>query len=159
MSSLAARLEQFDREEAQREMVLRLLARKVGPLSSEQHTLVSGLGASTILELADALLTFASAADFDAWLDQVKLRYEYARRYGFGWNDGCREERRKLTVRLLTQRIGTLSPELSTQVERLGMSAMLELFDAVSTMHSEHDLRVWLDQSLYVAAQRQLLSS
>lgn len=152
MTSLAARLEEFDREEAQRELVLRLLGQKVGPLSHEQHTLVSGLKPSALLQLTDALVVFASAADLAAWLEQLKIRQEYERRYSFGWNDGCREERRKLTVRLLTRRVGTLSPELRTQVERLGMGAMLVLLDAIFTMHSEHDLRVWLEQSPYSAA-------
>jgi hypothetical protein len=152
VTDLAAHLAQFDREEAQRELVLRQLTHKLGPLAPEQHALISGLSASLILQLAAALRVFLSAADLDAWLDQIKLRYEYARRYGFGWNDGCREERRKLTVRLLTQRVGTLSPELSVRVERLGMAALLDLFDAVSSMHSEDDLRVWLNHSPYSVA-------
>lgn len=62
-----------------------------------------------------------------------------------GWSDGCRDERRKITTRLVTRRVGKLSPDLQTRVAALGMGTMLDLIDAIFTIHDERGLRDWLD--------------
>jgi len=56
------------REEERHEMVLRLLTRRCGPLSAETTAQVQQLHAEQLLELADALLDFTSAADLEQWL-------------------------------------------------------------------------------------------
>jgi len=56
------------REKGQVELLLRLLTRCCGPLSAETTTQVQQLHAEQLLELADALLDFTSAADLEQWL-------------------------------------------------------------------------------------------
>jgi predicted transposase YdaD len=56
------------REEGQVELLLRQLIRRCGPLSAETTTQVQQLHAEQLLELADALLDFTSAADLEQWL-------------------------------------------------------------------------------------------
>ena len=64
----------FGRGEAQGEVrgeakvTLRLLARRCGPLSEEQETLIRGLPLMRLEALAEALLDFEGMADLNAWL-------------------------------------------------------------------------------------------
>jgi hypothetical protein len=145
MTGFITSFEEIGREEGQRQLVLRQLTRKIGPLTPELHTRVSDLKAPALLDLADALLEFASVADLTVWLERLHARQEYERRYGMGWSDGCRDERRKITTRLVTRRVGKLSPDLQTRVAALGMGTMIDLIDAIFTIHDERGLRDWLD--------------
>lgn len=61
------------------------------------------------------------------------------------WSDGCRDERRKIITRLVTCRVGNLSPDLQTCVAALGVGTMIALIDAIFTIHDERGLRDWLD--------------
>ncbi|MFP4437539.1 MAG: DUF4351 domain-containing protein [Chloroflexaceae bacterium] len=56
------------REEGQLELLLRLLARRCGPLGTDTTARVQQLGATQLLELADALLDFSGADDLEQWL-------------------------------------------------------------------------------------------
>ena len=49
-------------------VTLRLLARRCGPLSEEQETLIRGLPLMRLEALAEALLDFEGMADLNAWL-------------------------------------------------------------------------------------------
>ena len=56
------------REEGQLELVLRLLARRCGPLTDDRIARVQQLDATRLLALAEALLDFTSTDDLDHWL-------------------------------------------------------------------------------------------
>lgn len=62
--------ERIGRAEGQRELVIRLLGRKCGPLNEQVQTRIAELDDEHIAELAEALLDFTSAADLDHWLDR-----------------------------------------------------------------------------------------
>jgi hypothetical protein len=62
--------EEIGRREERQAMVLRLLNRKVGPLSEELQVRVAALAPDPLLSLSEALLDFTSQADLLAWLDQ-----------------------------------------------------------------------------------------
>lgn len=70
MSRFVTSFEELARAEAQREIVLRLLNRKVGPLSEELQARVVALAPDILLTLSEALLDFTVQADLMAWLDQ-----------------------------------------------------------------------------------------
>ncbi len=56
--------------EGQRDIVLRLLERKVGALPADLQAQITALTAEQLLRLSDALLDFTSVADLTAWLEQ-----------------------------------------------------------------------------------------
>ena len=56
------------REEAERALIQRLLARRCGPLSPSHQTHLLALGHEQLGALAEALLDFRSVDDLDAWL-------------------------------------------------------------------------------------------
>lgn len=56
--------------ESRREVVLRQLARKVGPLAPEHEARVSALPPEELLNLGEALLDFTAEADLTAWLER-----------------------------------------------------------------------------------------
>jgi hypothetical protein len=56
------------REQERRELVLRLLERKIGPVNAKAQERVDALGSDQLLLLGDALLDFSTAGDLDAWL-------------------------------------------------------------------------------------------
>ena len=58
------------RADERRDLVLRQLARKVGPLAPELQARVAALDPEALLSLSDALLDFATLADLTAWLEQ-----------------------------------------------------------------------------------------
>lgn len=80
MTGFITSFEEIGREEGQRQLVLRQLTRKIEPLTPELHTRVSDLKAPALLDLADALLEFASVADLTVWLERLHARQEYERR-------------------------------------------------------------------------------
>ena len=58
------------RTEGQRALVLRLLTRKVGPLTPELQARITALDPEALLTLSEALLDFTSMADLIAWLTE-----------------------------------------------------------------------------------------
>jgi predicted transposase YdaD len=56
------------REEGQLALLLRQLTRRCGPLDATTTARVQQLDAARLLDLADALLDFTSAADLERWL-------------------------------------------------------------------------------------------
>jgi predicted transposase YdaD len=52
----------------ERSLILRLLSRRVGVLSSEVRSQVESLSLEQLESLGEALLDFSSAADLDEWL-------------------------------------------------------------------------------------------
>ena len=58
------------RVEERRDLVLRQLNRKIGPLTAELHAQVAALTAEQLLALSEALLDFTGVMDLTAWLDQ-----------------------------------------------------------------------------------------
>jgi hypothetical protein len=56
------------RAEGQRDLILRQLERKVGPLASDVAQQISALAPDQLLDLSDALLDFTSSADLMDWL-------------------------------------------------------------------------------------------
>ena len=70
MTTFVTSFEEIGRAEGQRDLVLRLLARKVGPLAPELQARVVALNPEALLSLSDALLDFATLANLTAWLEQ-----------------------------------------------------------------------------------------
>jgi hypothetical protein len=58
------------RVSGQRDLVLRLLDRKLGPLSTELRAQVAALAHDMVLDLSDALLDFTSVDELIDWLQQ-----------------------------------------------------------------------------------------
>ena len=56
------------REEGQKSLLLRLLTRKVGELSSEVRQNIDSLSIEQLENLGEALLYFSSMADLENWL-------------------------------------------------------------------------------------------
>ncbi len=59
---------QEGRQEGQRQVVLRLLRRRLGALDEATERQVSGLSSERLADLAEALLDFRTASDLGAWL-------------------------------------------------------------------------------------------
>jgi hypothetical protein len=55
-------------EQGQRQLVLRLLERRCGPLDGPTRDTIAQLTGEQISTLADALLDFTGRADLDRWL-------------------------------------------------------------------------------------------
>jgi predicted transposase YdaD len=62
---------QEGRQEGERSLVLRLLARKVGTLPQEVRSRVENLPLEQLENLGEALLNFSSISDLQAWLDEL----------------------------------------------------------------------------------------
>lgn len=74
MDTFVTSFEELGRAEGQREIVLRLLNRKVGPLTPALRTRVTALSPEMLLTLSEALLDFTEQADLSSWLDQQDAR-------------------------------------------------------------------------------------
>ena len=74
MTGFVTSFEEFGRvegrAEGQRDLVLRQLNRKVGPLADELQARVAALVPEVLLTLSEALLDFTDQTDLIAWLDQ-----------------------------------------------------------------------------------------
>ena len=62
--------EEIGRADERRDLVLRQLARKVGPLAPELQARMGVLDPEALLSLSDALLDFTALADLTVWLEQ-----------------------------------------------------------------------------------------
>ena len=56
-------------EQGKRDLVLRMLGKRLGPLQSEVPARIAELSVDQLEEPAEALLDFASPADLTNWLD------------------------------------------------------------------------------------------
>jgi len=63
---------QEGRQTEARTLILRLLKRRFGPLTSEREARITALPLERIEDLGEALLDFTTSADLDVWL----ARYE-----------------------------------------------------------------------------------
>ena len=70
MTGFVTSFEEFGRVEGQRDLVLRQLNRKVGPLAEELQARVAALAPAVLLTLGEALLDFTNQGDLLLWLDQ-----------------------------------------------------------------------------------------
>jgi len=70
LTGFVTSFEEFGRVEGQRDLVLRQLNRKVGPLTEELQARVAALAPDGLLTLSEALLDFTDHGDLIAWLDQ-----------------------------------------------------------------------------------------
>ena len=70
MTGFVTSFEEIGRVEGQRDLVLRQLNRKVGPLAEELQTRVAALAPAVLLTLGDALLDFTNQGVLLVWLDQ-----------------------------------------------------------------------------------------
>ncbi len=61
--------------------------------------------------------------------------------------EGREEGERSLIVRLLTRRVGELSPQVRSQVESLPLEQLENLGEALLDFTSMADLDVWLEAS------------
>jgi predicted transposase/invertase (TIGR01784 family) len=59
------------KEEGEKSLVLRLLAKRVGELPQQLHQQVESLSLEQLENLGEALLDFTSMADLDAWFNQL----------------------------------------------------------------------------------------
>ncbi len=70
MTGFVTSFEEIGRTEGQRDLVLRLINRKVGLLTEELQARVAALAPAVLLTLGEALLDFTDHGDLIAWLDQ-----------------------------------------------------------------------------------------
>ena len=64
-----------------------------------------------------------------------------------GRQEGRQEERRSLILKLLTRRVGALSPELTTQVQELSLNQLEALGEALLDFTQLENLLNWLDKA------------
>jgi predicted transposase YdaD len=55
-----------------------------------------------------------------------------------------RQSELRLVIRLLTRRIGTISPQLHSQIDNLSLTELEDLGEALLDFNSETDLVNWL---------------
>jgi len=70
MDTFLTSFEEHARAEGQREILLRLLNRKVGTLAAELQIRVNVLSPETLLNLSEALFDFTNQEDLLIWLDK-----------------------------------------------------------------------------------------
>jgi len=70
MDTFVTSFEEIGRTEGQRDLVLRLINRKVGLLTEELQARVAALAPAVLLTLGEALLDFTNQTDLLVWLDQ-----------------------------------------------------------------------------------------
>lgn len=63
-----------------------------------------------------------------------------------GRQEGAEQEARKLTLRLLEQRLGKLSRTARARIERLVVKQLEALCDAIRDIQTKDDLNRWLEQ-------------
>ena len=56
------------RQEGEQSLILRLLARRIGEVSSERKSQIQGLSLSQLEALGEALLDFTKPDDLDEWM-------------------------------------------------------------------------------------------
>jgi len=59
--------------------------------------------------------------------------------------DSKEEEAQSLVLRLLTRRVGELSPQVREKVEKLSLEQLENLGEALLDFNSMGDLQAWLD--------------
>lgn len=62
------------------------------------------------------------------------------------YQEGVEDGERKLILRQLTRRVGTLSAPVKSQIEALSVEQLEALGDALLEFTSESDLVTWLEQ-------------
>jgi hypothetical protein len=70
LTGFVTSFEEIGRTEGQRDLVLRLINRKVGLLTEELQARVAALAPAVLLTLGEALLDFTNQTDLLVWLDQ-----------------------------------------------------------------------------------------
>ena len=70
MTGFVTSFEELARAEERLALVMRLLNRKVGPLTEELQARVAALAPERLLTLSEALLDFTNQGDLLLWLDQ-----------------------------------------------------------------------------------------
>jgi len=70
LTGFVTSFEEIGRTEGQRDLVLRLINRKVGLLTEELQARVAALAPAVLLTLGEALLDFTNQGDLLLWLDQ-----------------------------------------------------------------------------------------
>ncbi|PDW01989.1 DUF4351 domain-containing protein [Candidatus Viridilinea mediisalina] len=105
-------------------------------------------------QLLAEFLLLCTDKEISAMAEQI-IRYD---RYGIpespliskwreeGRIEGKEEERQALLLRLLTHRYGSLSAEVTAQIQALTAAQMLDLVDALLDFNSRDDLDQWLAQ-------------
>jgi hypothetical protein len=61
-----------------------------------------------------------------------------------GLREGQQNEAQNLILRLLTRRVGTLTADLTTQIQALTLPQLEALGDALLDFHTLSDLQSWL---------------
>ncbi|MCU0541212.1 MAG: DUF4351 domain-containing protein [Oscillatoriaceae cyanobacterium Prado104] len=107
-------------------IILRLLDRKLGILPAEAREQIQSLSPSQLEELGEALLEFATFEDLVDWLSYL-------------------QQLKTDAVQALTQRFGTLSEDLMTQVTELSRTVLSALQTQLATFGTVEDLHHWLD--------------
>jgi predicted transposase YdaD len=64
-----------------------------------------------------------------------------------GRQEGRQEEGRSLILKLLTRRVGELSPEVTTQIEALSIEQLETLGEALLDFSKPEDLANWLNDN------------
>jgi len=70
LTGFVTSFEELARAEERLALVMRLLNRKVGPLTEELQARVAALAPERLLTLSEALLDFTNQGDLLLWLDQ-----------------------------------------------------------------------------------------
>jgi hypothetical protein len=136
-------------EIAQRNLVLRLLDRKVGPLPEALRAQVKVLTYEALLNLSDALLNFTRLDELMGWLAGAETVSDDEEIGTETFVTSFEEisaimERRTLVLRLLDRKVGPLPEALRVRVAALTPAALLDLSDALLDFTSLDELVNWL---------------
>jgi predicted transposase YdaD len=110
--------------------------------SQEQPT----LSIAAIIELIETIVVYKfpqlSRQEIEQMLGLSEIRQ--TRVYQEALQEGRQEEGLSLVLRLLTRRVGVLTPELEAQVRSLSLTQIEELSEALLDFTDISDLRAWL---------------
>jgi predicted transposase YdaD len=114
--------------------------------SQEQPT----LSIAAIIELIETIVVYKfpqlSRQEIEQMLGLSEIRQTrvYQEALQEGRQEGRQEEGLSLVLRLLTRRVGVLTPELEAQVRSLSLTQIEELSEALLDFTDISDLRAWL---------------
>lgn len=77
------------------------------------------------------------------YLEKIRAAEEVGRQVGL--QEGAAEERQNLILRILTKRVGSISPQVAARVKALSLLMFDELLDLALDFTQMSDLTTWLE--------------
>ncbi|MBW4553948.1 MAG: DUF4351 domain-containing protein [Aphanocapsa sp. GSE-SYN-MK-11-07L] len=130
--------------------------RKQAKLALMRHLYERGYNRQQVLDLfrfIDWVLTLPEALKQEFWQDLRTFEEECRMPYitsieQIGFERGIEQGEKSLILRLLTRRVGALSPMLQAQVEELPLAQLEALGEALLDFSGQADLEHWLTTTL-----------